>query len=216
MKNKFLLIIFLVSLVGFTVSCSKDYYDTKKAGEDFLATNLKKGSVDLYQTKYDTTFIGTFFIPRYDSIKTNNVFVRIDTVMIPHDSLKITSRQVFYKNAAVNVLQNGVQYAVYWTDPNGAFLQFTDAGNLSILAKYKISFIDGTEFKPESTENVVLASNITFWQSVIPKMRVGSKWRVWVPYSFAYGSDGAQNADKTYNIDPYTVLVYDIELLKLN
>ncbi|MBE6323119.1 MAG: hypothetical protein E7073_08900 [Bacteroidales bacterium] len=48
-------------------------------------------------------------------------------------------------------------------------------------------------------------------KQAIKRMKVGSKWRLWIPYNLAYGSDGID--DGTIKVDPYTALIYDIELI---
>ena len=50
-------------------------------------------------------------------------------------------------------------------------------------------------------------------QEAVRKMRIGSKWRIWVPAELAYGSDGLTDSVGAYLIDPNTVLIYDIEIL---
>ena len=47
------------------------------------------------------------------------------------------------------------------------------------------------------------------WQEVLPMMKMGDKWQVWIPSELAYGSRGAGNA-----IGPGETLVFDIELIK--
>ena len=45
-------------------------------------------------------------------------------------------------------------------------------------------------------------------------MRIGSKWRVFIPQAFGYGSDGKKKSDgKGYVVDPYSTIIYDIELI---
>ena len=46
------------------------------------------------------------------------------------------------------------------------------------------------------------------WQEVLQLMSVGDKWRVVIPYQHAYGEHGAGQL-----IEPYSTLVFDIELL---
>lgn len=44
-------------------------------------------------------------------------------------------------------------------------------------------------------------------------MRIGSKWRVFIPQAFGYGSSGSQKTDGSYLVDPYSTIIYDIELI---
>jgi hypothetical protein len=180
------ILIFLFSL-SFIYSCDKEYYDTKDAGEDFLAANYKKGYTTLYDTV--TTVNGT------DTVKS------VDTI----------------PNVAITRLPSGIQYAPYYDDLNGIYPQFKNPYNLIIKVKYAMSFIDGSVYKAYNSDAVLInlsATTASFWQIIIPKMRIGSKWRIWVPYNYAFGSSGYnKHSNGSYDIDPYTVLIYDIELV---
>jgi hypothetical protein len=48
------------------------------------------------------------------------------------------------------------------------------------------------------------------WQEALPLMKVGSKWRVWLPPELGYGDAGSPPA-----IEPNEVLVFEIELLAI-
>ncbi|MFK8104190.1 MAG: FKBP-type peptidyl-prolyl cis-trans isomerase, partial [Saprospiraceae bacterium] len=49
------------------------------------------------------------------------------------------------------------------------------------------------------------------WTEALQLMSVGSKWRLFVPSDLAYGDRGAGEA-----IGPFSTLVFDVELLKIN
>jgi FKBP-type peptidyl-prolyl cis-trans isomerase len=183
MKNKFFVKLLLLALLATTFwSCQKEYYDTKNAGEDYLADNAKKDSVDLFNTVYDTASTGA-----------------------------ITSRQVFYKRAALHVLSDGLQYAVYYDNPYGVYSRPQTATYATL--NYKGSFINGTVFESGTGTLLTYSNLISGLQEAIRKMNTGAKWRVWIPYSLGYGSSGSTNTDGSYKVDPYSALVYDIELL---
>jgi len=46
------------------------------------------------------------------------------------------------------------------------------------------------------------------WNRVIPKMRVGDRWKVTIPYTLAYGERGSPPV-----IPPRTDLVFDMEIM---
>ena len=119
MRNRFFIkLLFLTLLATTFLSCEKEYYDTKKAGESALADNAKKDSVDLYNIKYDTTIVGT------------------DTT--------VTSKKVFYKKAALHVLSDGLQYAVYYENSYGEYSR--PVTTTYVKLNYRGEFINGTVF----------------------------------------------------------------------
>jgi FKBP-type peptidyl-prolyl cis-trans isomerase FklB len=46
------------------------------------------------------------------------------------------------------------------------------------------------------------------WQEILPMMKVGDKWNVYIPPEMAYGKSGAGGA-----IGPNEALIFEIELL---
>jgi FKBP-type peptidyl-prolyl cis-trans isomerase FklB len=49
------------------------------------------------------------------------------------------------------------------------------------------------------------------WVEALQLMPLGSKWKLFVPSSLAYGARGAGEL-----IGPHTTLVFEVELLKIN
>lgn len=109
----------------------------------------------------------------------------------------------------VVTLPSGIQYAVL-AKGRGAQAQMTS----TVVVNYRGALIDGTEFdssyahgKPVTfTVNRVIAG----WQDVIPRMRVGDKWKVVIPPALAYGERG-----ELPRIGPNEALVFDIELVDI-
>lgn len=183
-NNPFVRLLLLSLLVVSFCSCEKEYYDTKDAGESYLENNAKKDSVDL---TYDSTY---------------TVISGTDTTT---ESITITKR------AALHVLSDGVQYAVYYNNPYGVPSR-TDVVNY-VKLNYTGYFINNESFESGTGSIKTYSSLITGLQEAISKMKTGEKWRVWIPYSLAYGSSGTTNTDGSYKVDPYSALIYDIELL---
>ena len=82
-----------------------------------------------------------------------------------------------------------------------------------VKLNYTGKFINGTAFASETNSVLTYSSLISGLQEIIRKMNTGSKCRVWIPYSLGYGSSGSTNTDGSYLVDPYSALVYDVELL---
>ncbi len=114
----------------------------------------------------------------------------------------------------IQVLSEVIQYKVYYNNEYGLNLNTILTDDYSTVdLKYTAYFIDGSVY--ETVASSEYYSGLTYGlQEVIRKMKTGSKWKVWIPQSLCYGSDGLQN-DSTgvYEVDPYTALIYDIEFL---
>ncbi len=109
----------------------------------------------------------------------------------------------------VVVLESGVQYEVLekGTGENPAE---TDI----VVVHYRGYLLDGSEFdssfsRGEPTE-LEIAQVIPGWQQTLQLMKVGSKWKVWIPSDLAYGLRGAGN-----KIGPNEMLHFNIELLRI-
>jgi len=104
-------------------------------------------------------------------------------------------------------LPSGLQYQV---------LKAGDGSNPSSTNKVRVHYegrlIDGTVFdssyqRGEAVE-FQLGQVIAGWNEAVPLMKIGAKWRVWVPSDLAYGPQGRPPV-----IEPSSTLVFDIELL---
>jgi len=109
----------------------------------------------------------------------------------------------------VKTLKSGVQYTVL-KKGKGKQLSKTD----TFEAHYEGKLLDGTVFdssyKRDRPATFSLDGVIKGWQEVLPMMKVGDKWKVWIPSDLAYGSRGAGNA-----IGPGETLVFDIEVMSI-
>ncbi len=109
---------------------------------------------------------------------------------------------------SVQVTHSGLQYKVirpgYGIQP-----KLTD----EVLLHYRISLIDGRviddTYKNLQPVNFEVGEMIEAWIEALQKMKVGAKWQLFVPYYLAYGKQG------TRNIEPYTTLIFDIDLLAI-
>ena len=113
------------------------------------------------------------------------------------------------KKEGVVTLPSGLQYVVM-VEGTGAIPELTD----KVKTHYHGTLIDGTVFdssvdRGEPTSfpvNGVIAG----WTEALQLMKVGSKWRLFIPYDLAYGERGAGQ-----QIGPYTALIFEIELLDI-
>jgi len=83
-----------------------------------------------------------------------------------------------------------------------------------VKVHYKGTLVNGTEFDSSYSRNqpAVFELNgvIPGWTEGLQLMRVGGKYRLWVPSNLAYGARGAGRM-----IGPNTLLVFDIEPLEV-
>ncbi|TNC79794.1 MAG: peptidylprolyl isomerase [Oleiphilus sp.] len=113
------------------------------------------------------------------------------------------------KRSEVTVLESGLQYEVI-TEGDGDI-----PGQDSVVrTHYRGTLINGTQFdssydRGEPTEFPV-GGVIAGWTEALQQMKVGSKWKLYIPYQLAYGERGAGG-----DIGPYQALVFDIELLEI-
>jgi FKBP-type peptidyl-prolyl cis-trans isomerase FklB len=110
------------------------------------------------------------------------------------------------KKQGIVTLPSGLQYKVL-KDGAGKSPKVTD----TVTVHYRGTLVDGTEFD-NSTKRGQPASFkangvIPGWTEALPKMKVGSKWQLFIPPSLAYGDRGAGP------IGPNAVLIFEVELL---
>jgi FKBP-type peptidyl-prolyl cis-trans isomerase FklB len=113
------------------------------------------------------------------------------------------------KRDEVTVTESGLQYEII-TEGEGE----KPSQASTVRTHYHGTLIDGTVFdssydRGEPAEFPV-GGVIAGWTEALQMMSVGSKWRLTVPYSLAYGEQGAGGA-----IGPYSTLVFDVELLAI-
>ncbi len=114
------------------------------------------------------------------------------------------------KKDGVITLPSGLQYKVV-KEGTGNMPKLAD----TVTVNYKGNLLDGTEFDSsyKRGEPVTFPVNgvIPGWTEALQKMKVGSKWQLFVPSSLAYGERGAGNV-----IGPNAALIFDVELISIS
>jgi FKBP-type peptidyl-prolyl cis-trans isomerase FklB len=114
-------------------------------------------------------------------------------------------------NSGVVTLPDGLQYKIL-TDGTGKIPRPVD----TVSVNYRGTLINGTEFDSsyksgqpaqfqlsgEGAEGIILG-----WIEALEQMKVGSKWRVFIPPRLAYGEQGGPG------IPPNSTLIFDFELV---
>ncbi|WP_437361020.1 FKBP-type peptidyl-prolyl cis-trans isomerase [Olivibacter jilunii] len=111
--------------------------------------------------------------------------------------------------AGVHTTTSGLQYEII-RDAVGPKPLATD----SVTVNYKGALLSGKVFDSsyDRGEPISFQLNrvIQGWQEGLQLMPVGSHYRFYIPYQLGYGERGAGN-----DIPPFSVLVFDVELLKI-
>ena len=109
-------------------------------------------------------------------------------------------------NSVVFTLPDGLQYIVI-TNGNGTL----PASNDVVTVNYRGTLLDGTEFdssyKRGQPAQFPVGNVIHGWTEALQQMKVGSKWKLFIPAQLAYGEQGRPG------IPPNSVLIFDVELL---
>ncbi len=107
----------------------------------------------------------------------------------------------------VVTLPSGLQYQEL-TPGTGA----TPKANDTVIVHYTGTFIDGKEFDSSYKRNepakFVASRVIPGWTEALQLMKVGAKWKLFIPSNLAYGENGAPPV-----IEPNSVLIFEVELV---
>jgi FKBP-type peptidyl-prolyl cis-trans isomerase FklB len=113
------------------------------------------------------------------------------------------------KKAGIVTLPSGLQYKIL-KDGTGKSPKATD----TVVTNYRGTLISGKEFDSSYRHgqpatfpcNQVIAG----WTEALQKMKVGSKWQLFVPSNLGYGENGAGQ-----DIGPNATLIFEVELLEI-
>lgn len=114
------------------------------------------------------------------------------------------------KRPGVKTTASGLQYEVM-KEGTGPMPKATD----KVTTHYHGTLLDGKVFDSSVNRGQPIDFQcngvIQGWQEALQLMKVGSKWKLFVPYQLAYGERGAGG-----DIGPYETLIFEVELLKIN
>ena len=115
------------------------------------------------------------------------------------------------KNTAVTVLASGLQYEIIQSGPADGK---SPTSSNSVLAHYHGTLSDGTVFDSSvdrgEPATFGVSQVISGWTEALQLMKVGDKWRLFIPPDMAYGE-----ASPTPAIPPNSALVFEVELLEV-
>ena len=111
------------------------------------------------------------------------------------------------KRDEVTVTESGLQYEVI-AEGDGE----TPVAASTVRVHYHGTLINGTTFDSSyergQPAEFPVGGVIKGWTEALQLMKVGAKYRLYVPHDLAYGEQGAGAA-----IAPYSTLIFDVELL---
>jgi FKBP-type peptidyl-prolyl cis-trans isomerase FklB len=111
------------------------------------------------------------------------------------------------KRKEVTTLPSGLQYEVM-KEGTGPMPKATD----KVKVHYHGTLIDGTVFDSSVQRGEPAVFGVTQvikgWVEALQLMKVGTKWKIFLPHELAYGERGAGG-----QIGPYSTLVFEVELL---
>lgn len=111
------------------------------------------------------------------------------------------------KRAEVTTLPSGLQYEILVAG-NGPKPTLSQ----NVVCHYHGTLIDGTVFDSSVLRNEPatfgVGQVIKGWVEALQLMKVGSKWKLYVPAELAYGSQQVGQ-----HIAPYSTLIFEVELI---
>jgi len=114
------------------------------------------------------------------------------------------------KREGVKTLESGLQYEVI-SAGEGASPSATD----KVTVHYHGTLIDGKVFDSsvERGQPATFPVNgvIPGWVEALQLMKVGDKWKLFIPHELAYGERGAGQ-----DIGPFSTLIFEVELLSID
>ncbi len=115
------------------------------------------------------------------------------------------------QNPGITVLDSGLQYEILESGPDGGE---SPTSSNSVLAHYHGTLPDGTVFDSSvdrgEPATFGVSQVIAGWTEALQLMKVGDKWRLFIPPDMAYGE-----ASPTPAIPPNSALVFEVELLEV-
>lgn len=88
------------------------------------------------------------------------------------------------------------------------------AADDTVSTRYRGTHLDGTEFDGTDPSGepatFPIRGVVPGWQEALPLMKVGAKWKLFIPPALGYGEEGSPPV-----IEPNEVLVFEIELVRI-
>ena len=131
------------------------------------------------------------------------------------------NKNQLYKQENLEFLKSIAQQEGVQQLPKGILYEVLNEGekaqrilpNSIVSVYYKGSLINGKVFDDNSSQGYPdafrLNDLIVGWQIAIPHMKIGAKWKIYIPAEVGYGSVGASGIPKN------STLIFEIELVSV-
>ena len=142
-----------------------------------------------------------------------NSFSQEDSTQISNEDNKALGEQFLKENkldSVILVTKSGLQYQIIKSGEKGA----EKPGKFSLVkVNYHGTKINGDVFDSSidrgKPHNFYVHEVIQGWQEALTQMKVGDKWKLFIPQDLAYGKRDLPHL----KIAPYDVLIFEIEVL---
>ena len=143
--------------------------------------------------------------------ETASVFMQEEAYQTAQKSAgnKAAGEAFLAKNAhepGVTLLSDGLEYKVI--EPGTGPLATT---NDFVFIKFRGTSIGGAEFDHHDHFLTRINGGLLGWREVLPQMRTGSQWRIFLPPDLAFGEKG----ENFHGVGPDSTVIYDLELVSI-
>ena len=221
--NKYLILVLIISINTITISMNaqkiKDEVDSVSYSLGVnIGENIKSQFPDIDMKNFESGIRDVIIEKKQPKIEGADAQKVIQDYFTKQQAkageLKIKEGENFLaenaKRKEVKTLESGLQYEII-TVAEGP----TPTLNDKVTTHYHGTLLDGTVFDSSvdrgQPATFPVSGVIKGWTEALQLMSVGAKWRLYVPYNLAYGEKGV-----SAQIGPYTTLIFDVELLKIN
>ena len=221
--NKYLILVLIISINTITISMNaqkiKDEVDSVSYSLGVnIGENIKSQFPDIDMKNFESGIRDVIIEKKQPKIEGADAQKVIQDYFTKQQAkageLKIKEGENFLaenaKRKEVKTLESGLQYEIL-TVAEGPKPTLND----QVTTHYHGTLLDGTVFDSSvdrgQPATFPVSGVIKGWTEALQLMSVGAKWRLYVPYNLAYGEKGV-----SAQIGPYTTLIFDVELLKIN